>query len=392
MSSFKKIEQAVLNHFEQANIVANYLNENPEVSGKEENSSKYIINFLKNNGYEIEAPYFDVKHSFRAYKKNPSNKKKVAILCEYDALPERGHACGHSVSCAISLLSALAINQAFPDFPFEVELIGTPDEEMNGGKIQMGEEAFKEYEFAILGHLFNYNAPYFNALASTDMEITFKGRSSHASTSPWEGVNALNALQLFFHASDMLRQHVTPDIQMHGVIVNGGIIPSIVPDKAVGNFYPRAGNLKNLNSLLKKLEDCVKGAALCTGASYEIKSHYPTFPEISCTDLQYKLVTDIFDELKLQWSPMNTPGGSTDMGFVDTVIPVFHPMIAIGNKDENIQLHSLEMTKLVKSDKAVETLKSGAKVIAGIIVALAFDSQKLELIKKQHKEYREAFA
>ena len=385
------LKKSVEENYTDVSALSNWLTKNPEVSGKEKKSSEYIIKFLENYGYEVEAPYFGVPYSFRAINKKDknSNKKKVALMCEYDALPERGHACGHSVSCGISVLAALVINNTFENFPFQIDIIGTPDEEVNGGKILMGKEAFEEYEFAIMAHLYNHNAPFFYALASTDMEITFKGRSSHASTSPWEGKNALNALQLFFHATDMLRQHVPPDVQIHGIIKNGGILPSIVPDKAVGHFYPRSATLKGLNELIKRLENCVKGAALCTETTYEIKNLYNTFPEVSCSKPAFNLVSEVFDALDLEWSSMEKPAGSTDIGFVDTVIPVFQPMIAIGKKEDNIQLHSLEMAELVNISEATITIKNGANTIAGIITALAYDDDKLETIKRQHKLYRE---
>ncbi len=68
---------------------------------------------------------------------------------------------------------------------------------------------------------------------------------------PWEGVNALNAAQLMFHGTDCLRQHVTPDVRIHGVIRNGGEAPNIVPEEASAEFYVRALDLDYMMDVVK---------------------------------------------------------------------------------------------------------------------------------------------
>ena len=87
------------------------MNENPEVSGNEKKTSEFLINILKEQGYKIVSPRARMKYSFYATKEEKSelNLPKVAIICEYDAMEDIGHGCGHSASCAASIICALAM-------------------------------------------------------------------------------------------------------------------------------------------------------------------------------------------------------------------------------------------------------------------------------------------
>ncbi|SHD77679.1 hypothetical protein [Schnuerera ultunensis] len=112
---------------------------------------------LIEEGYEITTPHFGVEQSFLAVKTGMKDKNypKAVIMCEYDALPGIGHACGHSVSCGVSLLAALALNGAYQDLPFRIDIMGTPAEEYPGGKVFLIDAgAFEGYEFAVMALYF----------------------------------------------------------------------------------------------------------------------------------------------------------------------------------------------------------------------------------------------
>ena len=177
----KKEEIAEL--IQKVDELGRYLTNHPEVSGEEKESCEYITQFLKKEGYEITAPYGEMPYSFRAVDKEKKqfHGKKAVFLCEYDALPEVGHACGHSYSCAISILGALLLKKFYPDLPMRIDLVGTPGEEFVGGKCYMTENgAFDEYEYAAMIHLYNRDSTYFEILASNDRYFTFHGKAAHA--------------------------------------------------------------------------------------------------------------------------------------------------------------------------------------------------------------------
>ena len=90
------------------------------------------------------------------------------------------------------------------------------------------------------------------SMALYPLQFTYKGKTAHAASCPHEGINALNAIIQLFNGIDALRQHVTPDVRMHGVITQGGVAANIVPDEATAQFYFRAGTKETLDDILER--------------------------------------------------------------------------------------------------------------------------------------------
>ena len=85
----------------------------------------------------VEEHFTGQKTAFRAaVSRSEKAVLKIALLAEYDALPGVGHGCGHSANGAMSFLAAAALKE-LKALPVDVDLIGTPDEELRGGKVIM---------------------------------------------------------------------------------------------------------------------------------------------------------------------------------------------------------------------------------------------------------------
>ena len=245
------------------------LADNPELSGEEYRTSKIIAELLEKNGFKVEMPFAGLETAFRGIYGADNHKYKVAIMAEYDALPGIGHACGHCVSGSISVLAAIALAPLQDELDCDIHILGTPNEEIDGAKCAMVDQGiFNGYDMAMMIHLYDQNLLYCKLLGLHSYLYTFHGKAAHASAAPWEGVNALNAAQLMFHGVDMLRQHVTPDVRMHGVYRNGGEAPNIVPEEASAEFYFRALDRDYLNGLVKKADNCAEGASLAMGTTW----------------------------------------------------------------------------------------------------------------------------
>lgn len=330
-------------------------------------------------------------HSFLAVDKEKKEFQgpKAAFLCEYDALPEVGHACGHSYSCAVSILGALALREAYPDLPVRIDLIGTPGEEFVGGKCYMTENGgFDGYQYAAMVHLNNENVTYFQVLASNDRYFTFRGKAAHASACPEEGLNALNAARLFMEAMDMWRQHITKDCQFHGIVAKGGAAPNIVPDEVCLDYYYRAATIENLWKLNRISETCAKGAAMAAGTTVEWSQRYPDYGEIYWNAYMDEIMQELFSDTGRATVRSKGPGGSTDLGNVNLKIPVFHPMIDITGSRKDIVIHDREFERLLHTEAAAEVLRDGAYIIAGLGYKLASEPEVMERIKEDHRKYR----
>ena len=369
------------NNLTELTALSDDLFDHPEVSGKEYRSSEKIVKLLRNYGYDVEYPFAGLDTAFRAVYGKNNHKYKVALLTEYDALPEIGHACGHCVSGSISVLAGLAVKGLAEELDTDVHIIGTPNEEEDGAKCAMIEQGvFDNYDMAIMVHLYNSNlpSPKLQGLASYMYE--FHGKAAHASAAPWEGNNAFNAAQLMFHAVDMLRQHTTPDAQFHGIIRNGGEAPNIVPEKVTAELYIRALDKKYLQDLIQKVDNCAEGACIATGTTW---SKYPTariYDNMKPNETGLAVLTETYKELGLEINgDPEKIFGSSDGGNVSFVCPGFHPCLQVADADTPI--HTRGFAEQMKTERGHKALSDGAKIIALQIIKIFSDEEKIKAMK-----------
>ncbi len=379
---FSEIEK----YREELTALNDNIADNPEISGEEYETSKKIVKLLQSHGYQVEYSFAGRDTAFKGIYGENQHKHKVAILTEYDALPEIGHACGHCLSGSISILAGLATKEMQDELDTDIHIIGTPVEETDGAKCQMAEDGvFDGYDMAIMVHLYNTSllTPKLQGLAA--YMYCFHGKAAHASAAPWEGQNAFNAAQLMFHAVDMLRQHSTPDAQFHGIIRNGGEAPNIVPEEVTAEFYIRALDKHYLKKLIDKVDDCAAGAAIATQTTWE---KYPTaaiYDNMKPNPTGAAALAEIYDELGIEVNGDHDKiFGSSDAGNVSFACPGFHPCLQI--VDENIPIHTREFAEAMKSERAHQGLVVGAKIITLQIAKIFSDKEKLNAMKADFAE------
>lgn len=387
-----KTEQAGMAAVEKllpvAKKISDFITDHPEVSGTEILSSQEYCRTLEEYGFEVIQNYCGVQHAFLAKSKKIMSKRAV-LMAEYDALPGIGHACGHSLSGAASLLAFLALEENQDESLFSVDLMGTPGEEADGGKIQLLDQgAFSDYEFAAMVHMDSINSICFKTLACNDRYFTFTGRSAHASGEPEKGINALNAARLYMDAMDMWRQHLPKGSQFHGIVENGGGSPNVVPDKAILDYYFRAEDMADLKKLNKVAENCATAAAMAMNAQVEVEQRYPTYADIYVPAATQEVLGVIFKNLNLPLDPFGGSLGSTDAGNIDQLIPVFHPTVAI-TEGVRFPLHHKDFEQLMKQPSGYEGLKYSAQLLVLLINRLSDPKGNFEQIKIQHRAYRQ---
>lgn len=360
----------------------------PEVSGKEFETSKEIVRVLKEAGFEVEYPAFGIPTAFTA-RCGRGGGPKVAILTEYDALPEIGHACGHNLHGSMSVLTALSLLPILKDMDCELLVAGTPAEETDGAKVEMSAKGlFDGCDFAMMIHSCGgKNMVEYRSLAMDAVEFTFTGKTSHAASAPWEGRNALNGLQLFFHAVDMLRQHVRPEARMHGIVYDGGAAPNIVPERAVGRFYFRAPKRAYLDEIIKKVHNCARGAALATETEVTWRNFEASFMDMLPNGPAETMAKKYFAEMGLEVTPCGTFMGSSDMGDVSYRCPALQPEIDISG--ENIEAHTRAFAEATQKPRAHEAMRDGAKIIGRCLLEVISDG---ELRGRMWQSYKEEIA
>jgi len=358
----------------------------PEVSGEEFKTSRAIVDVLEKSGFDVEYPFMGIPTAFIAKKGKPGSGGKVALLVEYDALPDIGHACGHNLHGSMSVLAGLGLLPLMKDIPGELLVVGTPAEETNGAKVEMAEKGvFEGCDFAIMIHSHcGKTIVKYRSLAMDAIEFTFKGKTSHAAAAPWEGINALNGLQLFFHAIDMLRQHVKPDVRMHGIYYEGGTAPNIVPERAKGRFYFRAPKRAYLDQIIEKVCDCARGAALATGTEVTWRNFEASFKDMLPNQAAEELLEGLFAEFGIPVTEIEGFMGSSDVGDVSYKCPAVQPEMDICGR--NVEAHTREFAEATTTEIAHEALRSGAKIIARSALEVLLDEKLRERMWEDYKK------
>ncbi|XP_047413459.1 xaa-Arg dipeptidase isoform X2 [Sciurus carolinensis] len=249
----------------------------------------------------------------------------LGFLCEYDALPGIGHACGHNLIAEVGAAAALGVRGALeslpgPPPPVKISVLGTPAEEDGGGKIDLIEAgAFKNLDVVFMAHPSQENAAYLPDVAEHDVTVKYYGKASHAAAYPWEGVNALDAAVLAYNNLSVLRQQTKPSWRVHGIIKNGGVKPNIIPSYSELIYYFRAPSMKELQVLTKKAEDCFRAAAVATGCTVEIKGGAHDYYNVLPNKSLWKAYMENGEKLGIEFisedAMLNGPSGSQEAQF-----------------------------------------------------------------------------
>lgn len=387
MADFKKkFEENIEKNAAMMAAMSDDFAAHPEVSGHEERTSAKLIDVLKEHGFEVSAPYRDIPYSFTALK-GKKGGPKACIMVEYDALPEIGHACGHNLHGSMSVLAAIALAPVIEDMGGELLVAGTPAEETNGAKVEMAASGlFDDCCFAMMIHSnCGESIAAYRSLALSPWEFTFTGKTSHAAAAPWEGRNALNGLQLFFHAVDMLRQHVRPDVRMHGIVSYGGAAANIVPDRAVGQFYFRAPKSADLEKIVEKVLNCARGAALATETEVSWKRFESPFKDMKQNETAETMAAELMEAEGFPVSPCLGFMGSSDVGDVTYHCPAIQPELDIANGTV-YQAHTREFAAATLTETAHDAMRRGALIIGKSIIRVLTEPALREKMQADFKK------
>lgn len=352
--------QAVEDRREQIFEIADYIYKHPEVSMTEKESSAYLVEVLKKEGFEVEYPYCGLATAFKATKKNGEGPR-ICYMAEYDALPEIDHACGHHWIAATSVVSGIVLADALKELNGEVTVFGTPGEETGEGKPVMVEKgAFEGYNAAMEIHGAYATKMDPVQIGIGGIDITYTGKESHAGEAPWDGVNALDAVIMLFNSINALRQQTKDRSRIHAIITDGGQAVNIIPSKASVRLEYRATTQEYLHELLDKVVKCAEGAALQTGCELEWHSFEPECEAL----LINKGIRDIFKKNMEQYPAFvdgedDFAGGATDVGNVSQVIPTFHPMMQLvenGAAVHTVEFRDATLLPFAK-ERGVEAIK-----------------------------------
>ncbi len=337
----------------------------PELNFEEHHAHEALTGVLDDNGIDVVRGAYDMPTAFDA-RVGAADGPTVAVLCEYDALPEIGHACGHNIIGSAGLGAGIAVAKVAEALGGRVAILGTPAEEGGGGKeFMIRRGAFDDIDLAMMVHPADRDLRTMHTIAVQQLHVTYDGKAAHAAAAPHQGRNALDAAVLGYNAVAALRQHIRPDERIHGIFTEAGVKPNIVPSRAAAEWYVRSGKLSSLETLKERVHRCLQGGADASGC--EMHSQWVDPPFYDMVDNHPLLDVYVKNAMDVGRHPMPEAEGamvvgSTDMGNVSYAIPSIHPMIKAA--PDGTAIHTAEFEVFAGGEEGDRAVVDGALSMA----------------------------
>ncbi len=355
----------------------------PELNFQEHHAHGLLTDYLESKGFEVTRGAYEMPTAFQAVA--GSGSPTIAVMCEYDALPGIGHACGHNLIAISGVATALGLKAALGDGSGTVVVLGSPAEEGGGGKVFMIERgAFENVDAAMMLHPTPADAAWANIIAIQSVEVDYFGRNAHASAYPWMGLNALDAIVMAYNGISVMRQQMRPTDRVHGVITRGGLKPNIIPDHTSAEYFVRSKNPEELEELKGKVKACFEAAALATGCRLEYRETNRPYTDLVNNDQMAGRYAGYLATLGAvsasREQALSSVAASTDMGNVSYVVPTIHPMFGIPTTAGN---HTPGFTDAAATPEAHSATIRASKALAMTALDLYLQPGQMEAAKAE---------
>lgn len=371
--------------------MADVVHASPEIGHQEFQTSKLYADELKQHGFTVTRGVSGLPTAFRAAYPGRGDGPTVAFLAEMDALPGLGHACGHNIIGAASVGAGIALSKLMSAVNGTLLVFATPAEEgavENASAKAVMLDAIKEADAAMLVHPSSETRVAERNTGREALQIEFHGKAAHAGAAPHRGVNALDAAMQTFNLVNALRQHLTSDVRIHGIVTHGGDSPNIVPAYAAIKMYVRTADSVTLETVVEQVKNCAHGAALGTGTRVDITAYANrVLPMVSNPTLA-TLFRHNWEQLDVAVTDAaERRYGSTDMGNVSQTLPALHPRIAIAPK--GTPGHSVAFREAAKSPRAHEGMIIAAKGLAMTAIDLFTRPDQVAQMKRDFAAFQD---
>jgi amidohydrolase len=384
-----RVTEAVDHLAEDLWALALQIHAHPELAFREEKAAAWLTAFLERQGCRVQRGVGGLPTAFRAEVPGTTDGPTIAVMAEYDALPDIGHACGHNVIAtagagAGAALALVAKSLGDARFPYRgrIAVVGTPAEEGGAGKVKlMDAGVFSDVDAAMMIHPRCGTQVWRPTLGLMKVKVEYFGKAAHASSWPWRGVNALNAVIGLFNALDAMRQQLRPDARIHGVITDGGRQPNIIPEYTAAAFYLRSLDKVYLQEIRRRFEAAAEGAATATGCRVQVTVdpliHDPLKPNAPMAGLFEQNLARI--DFPVDPDDGQAGFGSTDAGNVSHAIPTIHPYIRTA--PDGVPGHSREFAEHNATLLARQGMVAAAKALALTALDLLAEPAALQAAK-----------
>ena len=354
----------------------------PELAYHERHAVEAIATLLEAAGHRVERGVGGLETAFRA-RTGPKDAHAVALIAEYDALPDVGHGCGHNLIAISNVGAFLLAAEAAKRLEVAVELIGTPAEESGGGKIDLLKAGVFDRTVAVLSSHPASQGEWGvsgTGLGVVGKRVTFTGMASHAGSAPEKGRNALNGVIRLFVGIDGWRQQLDGDSRVHGVITDGGKAMNVVPARAEAIFGLRAKEKTSLDAMVQRFGEIAKGAAMLTATEVEVADYLPYYAPVRANTALGDVIADELARLGVTAARGILVTASTDLGNVSQKVPTDWVRFPVTEKP--IAGHSDAMREASVTELAHRNAFITAEALGAAAIRVATDRSFRERIAR----------
>lgn len=382
------IKREIFNISEDLKRINEYIYNNPELPHEEYKACEILVDFLKEHNFIVEENYLNFDTAFKAVYDSKKPGPTISYLAEYDALPDIGHACGHNNIAILSVGAGIVLSKFIDEIGGRVIVLGTPAEETDGVKVDMVKAGtFDDIDIAMLVHPESRFMVSGSSLAVDRLKFSFKGKASHAAASPYNGINALDAMINAFVSINLLREQVRETSRIHGIITEGGKAVNIIPDYTEAKFSIRSERTDYNKKLVERVKNCIKAAALATSCEYEIMEDGNSYAAMNTNERLYEIYENNLKSLDVEYIDNKKDiASSIDMGDVSKVVPAIHPYVGIVEKNrKRVPIHSEYFSRETISDYAYKNIFIALEALVKTGIDIIKDEKLLDEINKEFK-------
>ncbi len=360
--------------------------QNPELGYEEISAATKLAEMLQEKGFAVQKNYCGLPTALRA--EFGTGEVAFAIAAEYDALPEIGHGCGHNLIAAAALAAASALKEYLlqENIPGRLVVLGTPAEESKGGKVKMLEcNCLDDIDAVMMLHPSWQTIPDLGSTAITRYEVEFAGQAAHAAGSPELGLNSLDAVLMLFNAINAWRQQLPESSRVHGVILDGGVLPNIIPDYTRCRFFLRSTDEAWMTRMTDRFFAIVKGAELMTGTTATVS---PSMVPYQSRKPNQPMNDEYITAVRMLGLKPNTKArsgrGSSDFGNFSRVKPGIHSYFSISESE--IPGHSREFAQAAASELGQSNMRKAAAAMATVAWRYLTDLNFRKAVEEDFKQ------
>lgn len=377
----QKILSSVDHQLTELINIKRFIFEHPEIGGEEEKSSARLIEYLRAQGFAITENFCDIPWCFKTVFDSGRPGPAIGLTAEYDALPEIGHACGHNIIAAAPAGAAVALKLAVQEQGGKVILFGTPAEENLDRKIDLIKaDAFAEMDVCLNMHPYGSNMMPLSSTAFKSWKVDFYGRAAHAAIHPEEGINALDSAVDFYQMVNQAKLQVE-GLNLYGIIPEGGVKYSIIPDHTVVKFAARAYRPAPIEAAESIVQQAAEAACAGNGARFVVSEDEAANLPLNTNQALADTFVAYFEELSGETMPYGNFPASLDLGDVSWRVPTI--MACVGLGCPGTDLHTPEFREATMTPSGDRALELAAKSLALTGAAVLTDPALLQTIRRE---------